>query len=404
MSRVRLTFDRRPPPEESDASLLAKRLFAGVERPQPDTVDHVDPLAAFGSEQSERKDQAGHDEPETPLRPAPWVPAPLPVAIERRPFLLRPLVVVPALVLAVAGAVVSVVYFGFLSGRAEPAAAPSPVVTGRAVINSNPPGAQVLIDGEPRGTTPVDVLLPAGVHTLQLQQGAAIRTLPLEVAENQTSAQYIELSGATAGVTDPRLPPAAPPPVARGAVERPSPPVTPPARPSSGQAGARAAEPPARSTPTASRTAAAAAAPGPRAPIAEGVMMINVPFPVDVSESGRPLGRITGGPLRLSSGPHTLDLSNAAYEFRTTLAVNIAAGVTTRTPVTLPSGSVSVNAMPWAEVFIDGRTIGLTPLANVPVPIGSREIVWRHPQLGERRQTVAVTAHAPVRIGIDYTR
>ena len=57
----------------------------------------------------------------------------------------------------------------------------------------------------------------------------------------------------------------------------------------------------------------------------------------------------------------------------------------------------------FAEV-IDGRPVGTTPLANLSLPIGSHEIVWKHPQLGERRQTVTVTASMPARIGVDFSR
>jgi PEGA domain len=70
--------------------------------------------------------------------------------------------------------------------------------------------------------------------------------------------------------------------------------------------------------------------------------------------------------------------------------------------VAAPNGSLSVNALPWAEVFIDGRSVGTTPLANLPVVIGSHEIVWRHPQLGERRRTIIVTAQEPVRVGQNF--
>jgi len=37
----------------------------------------------------------------------------------------------------------------------------------------------------------------------------------------------------------------------------------------------------------------------------------------------------------------------------------------------------------------------------VPIAVGSREIVWRHPQLGERRRTVVVGAQTPVRLAVD---
>ena len=56
----------------------------------------------------------------------------------------------------------------------------------------------------------------------------------------------------------------------------------------------------------------------------------------------------------------------------------------------------------WADVWLDGRPVGTTPLANVSVPIGNHEVIWRHPQYGERKQTVAVTMKAPVRVGMEF--
>jgi hypothetical protein len=60
--------------------------------------------------------------------------------------------------------------------------------------------------------------------------------------------------------------------------------------------------------------------------------------------------------------------------------------------------------VPWAEVWLDGRGLGTTPIGNVSVLIGTHEIVWKHPELGERRQSVTVTAKAPVRIAMDLRK
>ena len=49
-----------------------------------------------------------------------------------------------------------------------------------------------------------------------------------------------------------------------------------------------------------------------------------------------------------------------------------------------PTGRLAINAVPWAEAFVDGRSVGETPIGNVQVPIGPHQIVLRHPQLGER--------------------
>ena len=272
-------------------------------------------------------------------------------------------------------------------GATDPAAAVAS--EGRAIINSNPAGALVFIDGVARGATPLDLQLSSGAHTLQLQNGGSIRTLPLEVQASQATSHYIE------------LPFAAVPPVSRRETPRPA------------QPPAARADVPSRPTPSEprgggpARTPPASSAQPSQAPLAaastEGWASISVPFVAQVTQNGRTIGT-TAGPLALPSGVHTLELTNATFEFRTTLTVAVAPGETTRLSVTLPNGSLSVNALPWAEVFVDGRPIGTTPLANVPVPVGTREILWRHPDFGDRRQLINVTARSPVRVGTDLRR
>ena len=65
-----------------------------------------------------------------------------------------------------------------------------------------------------------------------------------------------------------------------------------------------------------------------------------------------------------------------------TTAVNIATAV----------GIVRITAPDGADVLIDGVLFGETPLRELRLPIGSHEIVLRHPQLGEQRVSVTVGA------------
>jgi PEGA domain-containing protein len=55
-------------------------------------------------------------------------------------------------------------------------------------------------------------------------------------------------------------------------------------------------------------------------------------------------------------------------------------------------------------VFVDGRSIGVTPLGSVAVPVGSHEVVWKHPQFGEKRRTIVVGAQTPARISMDMSK
>jgi hypothetical protein len=55
-------------------------------------------------------------------------------------------------------------------------------------------------------------------------------------------------------------------------------------------------------------------------------------------------------------------------------------------------------------VWIDNQRMGETPLGNLKVPIGMREIVYRHPEVGERRTRVLVTLKEVTRISIDLRK
>ena len=92
----------------------------------------------------------------------------------------------------------------------------------------------------------------------------------------------------------------------------------------------------------------------------------------------------------MNEGTHLLEFVNEVTGFRYSQSVTVRAGKMTSVSIAVPKGRVSINAVPWAEVLIDGSAQGQTPLANLSLPIGSHEIVFRHPQLGERKQTVVV--------------
>ena len=60
-------------------------------------------------------------------------------------------------------------------------------------------------------------------------------------------------------------------------------------------------------------------------------------------------------------------------------------------PLQIPRVAVSINAIPWAEVWIANERLGETPIGNLPLRIGPHEVVFRHPELGERRVVTTVT-------------
>jgi hypothetical protein len=151
------------------------------------------------------------------------------------------------------------------------------------------------------------------------------------------------------------------------------------------------------------RTAAVIASFAPRGPV-EGWLSIQASFEMQVREYGALVGTTSAGRLAMPAGRHEVMLVSEAYGFRTRAEIQISSGEVTTLAIQVPSGLLSVTALPWAEVWIDGKPAGATPLTDLPVPVGPHELVFAHPEFGERRQSVAVTAAAPAHVSVDFTR
>jgi hypothetical protein len=134
-----------------------------------------------------------------------------------------------------------------------------------------------------------------------------------------------------------------------------------------------------------------------------GVKLVT-PIELKVVQGDKVLGSTADGPIIATAGTHQLDLSNAALGFRTRMSVTFRSGEITSVNVTVPPGRVSLNAQPWADVAIDNVQRGETPIANLSVPLGEHEVVFRHPELGERRQTITVRADAPTRVSATFDK
>jgi hypothetical protein len=135
-----------------------------------------------------------------------------------------------------------------------------------------------------------------------------------------------------------------------------------------------------------------------------GWFALDAPVELRILENGQVIGVSGGAPLMLPTGRHQVELVNDSIEMRLARTLTIEAGKSTRLSVPLPNGTLSVNASPWAEIFLDGRSIGMTPLGSVAVAVGSHELVARHPQLGEKRRSIVVGAQTPARVSMDMSR
>ena len=68
-----------------------------------------------------------------------------------------------------------------------------------------------------------------------------------------------------------------------------------------------------------------------------------------------------------------------------------------RAPVVLPA-TVGVNARPWGHLYIDGRYIGETPVASVPVAPGRHQIRVVRPGFLPVDREIVVTAGEALRV------
>jgi hypothetical protein len=219
------------------------------------------------------------------------------------------------------------------------------VQTGSLFVRSDPAGAKVLVDNKPAGVTPTTVLdLTPGNHTITVT-----------AADGSSARQTVQVeAGATASL--------------RLSLDRPQ---------------------------VAEASTAAAAEP------TNGWVLVDAPIELQVLQGGRSIGS-SGRRLQLSPGTYDLQLRSA--DFSTSRRVNVEAGRVARIDVNMPDGTVNLNATPWAEVYLDGRSLGETPIANASVSVGTHEVIFRNPQFQELRQTVTVQSGKATRLAVTLTK
>ena len=151
-------------------------------------------------------------------------------------------------------------------------------------------------------------------------------------------------------------------------------------------------------------TASAAALTQAAARERRGGVRVSSPIELQVLEGDRVLGTSTDGPVVATAGKHELDFVNTEFGYQSRQVVEIKAGQIVPMKISPPDGRVSINAVPWATVSIDGNSVGETPLGNIVLPVGEHQITFRHPQLGERTQKVIVKANASTRVSVAFAR
>ncbi len=231
--------------------------------------------------------------------------------------------------------------------------------TGVLALNTDPTGALVSVDGVAHGETPVKLTLSAGAHAIALRGLHGTRTVSVTIAEGEQVAHFIDLPK-----------PVAVAPASVAAVSEPSP---------------------------------APASVESTAPLGGWVSVAGL-FDVELYENGKLLGTSETDRIMVPAGRHEFELVNEALGYRAKRSVQVAPGQTAQITFDSPSGTMALNAFPWAEVWLDGAKIGETPIGNVTVPIGDHDVMFRHPDLGDQEYRVTVTLASPARLSVDLRK
>jgi hypothetical protein len=283
------------------------------------------------------------------------------------------------------------------------------IAPGILAVNTNPPGAQVIVDDQPRGKTPLSLSLPPGPHKLVVRGDGEPRTIPVTIVSGASSAQYVELPRAAA--TSGMLQVWSEPTGARAVIDGQSRGMTPLTLSDLApgehivtlENDLRAVTHTVMIVPGVPASLVVPMGTPQNVPVS-GWISVSAPVDMQLYEQGRLLGSTSVDRLMLSTGKHDIEIVSEPLGYRVTRSVQVSPGRVSQITVTLPTGVVSVNAIPWANVFIDGQSAGETPLGNLPVPIGPHEFVFRHPQLGEQHRVIMVTIREPMRLSVDLTK
>jgi PEGA domain len=283
---------------------------------------------------------------------------------------------------------------------------PAAPVMGTVAVQTNPPGVAVFIDGVAKGNTPARISLTPGSHIVELRGRGVPRVIPVTVTAGAEVSQYLELPETpSVGSLLVQSDPAGARVTVDGVDQGKAPASVANLTPGEHEVVLQAEG----GTPVRQRVVIQAgvtssvmapvstAAPGP----VSGWLTVKAPVSIEIRENGRVIGSTDTDRIMMASGRHELELVNETLGYRANRSIQVAPGKVASLSVEMPQGVININASPWAEVWIDGRRVGETPIGNLPMSIGPHEVVFRHPQLGEKKQAVSVTLSAPVRLSVD---
>jgi serine/threonine protein kinase len=289
----------------------------------------------------------------------------------------------------------------------SPAAEPESL--GTLSVQTNPAGATVVVDGQQRGMTPLSLQLKPGRHVVELVTDGDVRSIPVTITAGGQVSQFIEIPRAASalGELQIRTEPAGATVTVDGRVLGKSPLTAEGLTPGQHTVTVENELGPVTQRVTIEAgTTASLVVPmtTPRNAPVSGWIAVSAPVDVQLYENQRLLGSSQTDRIMVGVGRHDLEVVNEALGYRASKTVNVAPGQTATIKLDLPKAPMALNAIPWAEAWVDGERVGETPIGSVQVSIGPHEVVFRHPELGERRVVTTVTLAGPAKVSVDMRK
>jgi hypothetical protein len=269
---------------------------------------------------------------------------------------------------------------------------------GTLVLASSPSGAEVTIDGERRGTTPLRVALPPGEHQLAVRRGSAVQELTISINPGLETSQQIDLAnikpvGSLAVTSEPSG--------ATVLVDGRNRGITPITISNLSEGTHKVVLESSAGSVSRAVTIKANAQASISEAIFSGWIAVFAPFELQIVANKRVIGTTESDRIMVPPGTYELELVNAALKFRQTRTVEVEPGKTAAVNIKSAEGMLRVRAPGGAEVLVDGQRVGEGPMVEARVAVGTRDVTVRHPQLGERRATATVTPTETAEISID---
>ena len=134
--------------------------------------------------------------------------------------------------------------------------------------------------------------------------------------------------------------------------------------------------------------------------VSSGLLTVYSRVPLDLVIDGVRVGSTEDGQIVVPAGRRRVELVNKRLNYRGEVTLDVASGQVTTHTATLPPGQLRIAGAPGGEVWVEGEHVGTLPLGDISVPLGTREVLVRHPLFGERRQTVEVTYGSPTQVSL----